>query len=79
MGEQNQMMEVVGATGQCVLAIREGIRARVRGRATPSRTGGGRDGRAEDDLSPSSEFVPDPELSNSIVDPDMRRRLCNAT
>lgn len=41
MGEQNQMMAVVGATGQCVVAIREGVR--VRGRATPSRTGGGRE------------------------------------
>lgn len=45
------------------------------GRATPSRTGG----EAEEDLSPSCESVPDPELNDSILDPDMSRRLCVAT
>lgn len=47
MGKQNQMMgclEVVGVTAQCVVAIREGVRAWVGGRATPSRTGGGWEG-----------------------------------
>ncbi len=47
MGKQNQMMgclEVVEVTAQCVVAIREvesGVKARLGGRATPSRTGGG--------------------------------------
>lgn len=34
-----------------------------------------RGGRAEDDLRPSSESVPDPELNDSILDPDMGRRF----
>lgn len=33
-------------------------------------------GRVGDKLSPSSESVPDPELNDSILDPDMSRRLC---
>ncbi len=34
------------------------------------------EGRVEEDLSPSCESVPDLELNDSILDPDMSRRLC---
>lgn len=36
----------------------------------------GKGGRVEEDPSPSCESVPDPELNDSILDPDMSRRLC---
>lgn len=45
------------------------------GRATPSKTGGGWEGESKEELSPSCESVPDPQLNDSILDPDMCRRL----
>ena len=92
MGKQNQMMGVFGgcvwaprAAVQTmgVVAIRE-VESRGKGQgwgAGPHPVGqeeagerGG--GGGEEDLSPSCESVPDPKLNNSILDPDMRRRMC---